>query len=458
MTTIRDSFGHSLRIPKAQPLDSVASPAREEEEEAEDSAPPTLRDFLRERRREPTDSVVIGNEAGDADTIVSSLVLAYVESVQRQQPGAADKTPVAAIGRADLDTQRPEVSFLFQLAGISSGDVVCVDDPYVADLQVAEVTLTDHNRLAPAFRDRANWTVVEIVDHHQDEGEYADTCTGASRAIAFADGRALVASACTLVAERLFAAWGPASGPYPAPVGALLLGVILLDSVGLSEEVGKVTQRDRDAVHRLLAGTDWDGLPASSRQTLQLTSASPAPDPAAFFELLQDSKYDPGFWDPLSVRDALRQDYKSFPCASGFEFGVSSVLVPAPLFLSKPGVAGGVIGYMKASNVTFLAIMFAFQDDERGLHRQLALCDIDDDPSLMDDLVSHLLVPPAPPSPDGGEEGSLDLRELEISPPDRGGSRRRRGSLRLRVFDQLNPVPSRKQIGPILQEFFESRV
>jgi exopolyphosphatase len=428
--------------PKAQPLESVVAPAQEENV-------PTLQDFLLERKQDPTNSVVIGNEAGDADTIVTSLVLAYVESVQ----AGANKTPVVAIDRLDLDTQRPEVSFLFKLAGISSDDVLCVDDPYVESLQVAAVTLTDHNRLAPALQYRRNWTVIEIVDHHQDEGEYTATCSGESRTIAFAEGKALVASACTLVAERLFELWKPPSGLFPGSVGVLLLGVILLDSVGLSEEVGKVTQRDRDAVQRLISRTDWDELPDASKQTLRLASASSAPDPMALFDLLQDSKYDTGFWNSLNVRDSLRQDYKSFPCTNGFEFGISSVLMPAQLFLSKEHVVDGVLDYMADSNVTFLAIMFAFQDEQRRLHRQLAFCSTDNDPSRLDALVTHLESSPPPQ----GEDNSLDLRELGpledaamISQP------RHSPVLWFRVFEQRNAVPSRKQVGPILEELFES--
>jgi len=87
-----------------------------------------------------------------------------------------------------------------------------------------------------------------------------DTCSDPrDRTIAFDDDKqaAAVASSCTLVAERLRKVWRTdvdgdgddgimdmESLPYPASLGTLVLGVILLDSVNLSPEAGKVTSRD----------------------------------------------------------------------------------------------------------------------------------------------------------------------------------------------------------------------
>lgn len=191
---------------------------------------PSLSQFLEERKTQPTQHIVIGNEAGDADSIISAITLAYIESEQENMWS----TPIVSIPTADLATQRPEVKLLLELAGIdnATSDLFFVDDPLIEDDEYAptRVTLVDHNVLAEKFQGK-NWTVVEIVDHHQDEGRYLETCSGAARTIAFADDKALVASACTLVAERLKKVWTPL---YPSSLGLLLLGVILLDSVNLS--------------------------------------------------------------------------------------------------------------------------------------------------------------------------------------------------------------------------------
>jgi exopolyphosphatase len=335
------------------------------------------------------------------------------------------KTPIVSIPKDDFETQRPEVSLLLELAGISSSNLLFADDPVVGTF-AANVTLVDHNVLAERFQEQS-WKVLEIMDHHEDEGLYLDSCS--VRNIAFANNNALVASACTLVAERLKELWDP---PYPAPLGVLLLGVILLDSVDLSREVGKVTQRDRHAVDDLLENSDWQGLTRKSRNALGITS-TPWPNTTNFFTVLQDAKYDVRFWQSLSVGDALRLDYKEYPCEKG-TFGISTVLMPLQDFLSKTNVIEGIIQYMEQMRVEFLGIMFAFEDGDH-FFRQLALCAT----FQLDRIVDFLL--------DFDSEDSLDLKAIDTGSVDIPGGN---PDLTIRFFAQQNVKPSRKQIGPIL--------
>lgn len=402
---------------------------------------------------------MIGNEAGDADSIISvsdgncslmlrvirpysltifmqAITLAYVEYMQEE----AESTPIISIPRADLATQRPDVSLLMEISGITnaSSNVIFVDDPLVQHNGIDfKVTLVDHNIMAEKFQGK-NWTVVEIVDHHQDEGLYLETCSGSDRTIAFANDKALVASACTLVAERLRKVWEP---PYPASIGVMLLGVILLDSVNLSREVGKVTQRDKDAIDDLLVNTDWQDLPTESRLIIGMATDDLAPNTTMLFNVLQGAKYDKGFWEFLSVRDALRYDYKeAISCEQ--RFGVSTVLMPLRAFFGKDKVVTGILEYMVEMNVAFLGIMFASIDDEGHLSRQLALCASDGlsikdfDEFLRDSDYYH---------------GLLELKEIQDISLVQGDQ-----GLSLQFFDQRNIQPSRKQIGPIFEEFFQS--
>jgi len=140
---------------------------------------------------------------------------------------------------------------------------------------------------------------------------------------------------------------------YPAEVGILLLGVILLDSINLSVSAGKVTDRDRNAVADLIAHTDWSTLAPATRQTLHLpvlpssedeSSAESSADETTttntpswtataedndhdnteqrniiinttlLFDVLQESKFNTTFWASLSIADALRLDYKVRTC------------------------------------------------------------------------------------------------------------------------------------------------
>lgn len=394
-----------------------------------------MNEFLEQRKKHPTNHFVIGNEAGDADSIISALTLAYIESTQEM----IESTPIVSIPKADLSSQRPDVKLLLELAGIrnATNELIFVDDFLINhDANTASVSLVDHNAIEEKFQGK-NWTVVEIVDHHCDQGYYETTCSGHARTIAFADGKALVASACTLVAERLSKVCNPL---YPASVGLLLLGVILLDSVNLADDVGKVTQRDRDAVASLLENTDWQDLPVESQIILGMDSSSLEPNTEAVFDVLQNAKYDTVFWKSLSVIDALRYDYKEFVFESNL-FGVSTVLMPLEDFFHKDHVAQGILRYMAQVNIHFLGIMFAFEN-EGQLCRQLALCGRNG--FSLDDVDYFLRT-------SGYYRDPLDLNEIKnVSSlqDDRG--------LSLQFFDQRNVKPSRKQIGPILIEYFES--
>jgi hypothetical protein len=233
--------------------------------------------------------------------------------------------------------------------------------------------------------------------------------------------------------------WKPP--PYPASLGVLLLGVILLDSVNLSEETGKVTDRDRDAVQFLLKDTDWQQLTERSRLALNITEDGP--DVTVFFDLLQHAKFDPDFWASLSVRKALRLDYKEFSYKKHHTFGVSTVLLPLTEFLRKSDLTDSILLYMKEVDIEFLAVMSAFEDDGH-FRRQLAICCANDNFPLRR-MAKFLLE----------SQSQLDLTLLDDDDPTitQGDTR-----LSILSFNQGNVKPSRKQIGPLLLEFFEEEV
>ncbi|KAL7540402.1 hypothetical protein ACHAWF_006670 [Thalassiosira exigua] len=395
--------------------------------------------FLAERRASPTDRVVVGNDAGDADSIVSAISLAYVESIY----DGDEATPVVSISKTAFDHERPEVNLLFQLAGINDPSEKLL---FIEDMQrvVTEdggspkrLTLTDHNTLNKSLRDlRRNLIVTEIVDHHKDERKYLDTCSGERRNIAFDDGRALVASATTLVAERLL----EHPPPYPSSLSLLLVGTILLDSVNLDETKGKATQRDRDAVNALRLRTDWKGklpLPYLENDTL---------DANALFTKLQRAKYDAQFWNSLSVESALDYDYKYFQRRrigglKGAEevstiFGISSILMPGLDFMNTAGWYDSVVAFMESKHVSFLGIMFAFYDEQESFRRQLAFVSTASLAEWAKALMSSSVY----------QSVELQLEEVQLPPP-------LQGKEFVLLFDQSNPKPSRKQVGPMLEVF-----
>lgn len=167
--------------------------------------------------------MIIGNEAGDADSIISALTLGYVMSSSRSNNTTLlqqQQVPVVSISRAEMELRR-DAAILLDLVGIDIQKLLYLDDDIVTDnlmpsasastseeddsnISSLSITLVDHNRLRHMFS-HLNPYVTEIIDHHQDEGYHRHVVADSGkRNIAFANGHATVASTCTLVAERLF--------------------------------------------------------------------------------------------------------------------------------------------------------------------------------------------------------------------------------------------------------------
>ena len=396
-----------------------------------------------ERKANPTNHFVLGNDAGDADSIISAIALAYIESRFNTRE---DATPVVSISKEAFAHERPEVTLLFHLAGIEdpSDKLLFINDLKVI-LEKGEglprsISLVDHNTLNTSLRhNRKSLIVTRIVDHHMDEGQYEKTCNGENRNIAFSEGHAVVASTTTLVAEILRGYHTP---PYPSSIGILLLGTILLDSVNLDESVGKVTERDRNAVHDLISHTDWGtALPSSY---INRDDGTISIDTNDLFSQLQNEKYEG--WDEFTVARALRYDFKYFE-GGITKFGISSILMPGLDFMNKESFLNSTLSFMKSKKISFLGIMFAFYDkeeEEQEFHRQLAFVSIiNRDLVAQHDLVETLL------GSNAYKSANLQLEEVYIPM-----ELNRSAGLHVSLFDQNNLTPSRKQIGPMLEDYF----
>jgi exopolyphosphatase len=423
---------------------------------------PTLQEFLRRRKLRPTTHIVIGNEAGDADSIISAICYAYIQECVSPTVRSAPMTPVVSISGKDLQTQRPETVRLLQLAGISLQDLCHIDDAMVlkpdADTKLLNITLVDHNRLSanrPYLNDGTNRPfskVVGILDHHLDEGYHTDTCI--DRNIAYGNNTALVASTCTLIVEAMEREPKVVT-PYPAPLSLLLMGVVLLDSVNMDPRSGKVTERDVAAIETLLFRTDWQDLEPEARILLEINmnAANPVPNTTALFQVLQNAKFSPTFWSRLSVHDALRLDYKQFtPSPQSSEvktLGVSTVLMPLSEFWAKDAIRPCIFAYMKDVQIELFGIMFVYSSDSwdvsggtnGGLKRELTL--VGSNPLMLERLIEFLL-----------KEGSLQLQGFSVTTPDMS-LRNHSTPLTIRSFQQLNTAASRKQLVPLVLKFFE---
>jgi exopolyphosphatase len=454
--------------------------------------------------------IVIGNEASDADSMVSSICLAYIESclMTRENQGRRTKSdslriPVLPLTRADLETQRPETTFLFDLAGLPMPHVLD-SFVYIDDLQqCAEAepmatgnssggvssrsvcaTLMDHNRLSIKFPEAGRstismdgvddcvassmqWVVKEIMDHHYDEGDHTSTVPSENRHIAFGQDQALVASTCTLVVERLRANAND-SVRVPAPLSVLLLGVILLDSVNMAPSAGKGTDRDADAINFLLETTDWSALSSKARARLMRSGNHAAPHTDTFFNSLQNAKFDLAFWSALNVRDALRLDFKLFNPSSSHSslakpFGISTVLMPLTEFTRKADIIAQIRSFMSEQDLDLLGVMCTstvnrssdasptasndpLQDGDHKLSRELLLCSRGTAFPLRR-LVDYFM----------NADVSLQLEPISINiAAESDITTTETEHITIYGFHQRNTKASRKQVAPKLLGFFDS--
>lgn len=411
--------------------------------------------------------ITIGNEAGDADSIVSALVHGHVlsleESVEQRQRGRSLNTlyaPVVGVPRSDLPLRR-ETTLLLEMAGVDLDSVLCVDDPpSIASLlqecaddgpsstgSVTKISLLDHNRIRSSLQ-HLEGGIVEILDHHEDELAHSHV-EGDNRNVAFEGRDALVGSTCTLVAERLFRAVASLDDATVDPSASLaLLGVILLDTMDMSVEAGKGTIRDKSAIETILKHTDWSKINTSamseSERGVFVQSDEGRPSRSALHDLLRNSKFDKEFWNDLSAWDCLRIDYKRFepPRASNLTpapipFGMSSVLLPLSDFLSKDDCIESIVKYLLptegGAGVPLLGILTMTLVDDRP-YREMLLAGR---PDLVDATANFFVE-----SDDAAflEAVEADLDVMETVPE----------GLHVRRFRQGNAKGSRKQVAPVL--------
>lgn len=370
--------------------------------------------------------VVMGNEASDADSIVSSLCYAYLLA-QRHATAHPDNlyVPIMPITASEFQMRR-ETVLLTEIAGIRSADIIFSDEVDLHSyhgIGKLEITLTDHNYIRSELQPLEE-AVVEIIDHHEDLGRHPGV-VGEARKIAFADGKATVASACTQIAEEYLGAAGPA---VDSAAATLLLAVIALDSANFDEAAGKVTSRDvaaADALKPFITEYPPDNL----------------------YPVLQAAKRDLSFWGGIPVADCLKYDFKLFKAGEGrageLRLGMSSMLEPMSTVMEKPGFLEAVNSFYQDRHLDVIIIMTSqFEPEKR---RQIFIYSAE--AALVAGLSRHLAADAV---------AALGLRgpgPLPPSPP--GGGGEGDGEARMASFEQENVKASRKQVAPAALRYLE---
>ncbi|KAF0700936.1 Aste57867_8546 [Aphanomyces stellatus] len=371
----------------------------------------TLNAFLRASRTAALSKhfqrlhVVMGNEACDADSMVSSLVHAFVADEKKSTTPSASTVflPVMSVNR-DQFSLRCEVDSLFRAAHIDLDALVFQDEIDLAAVHASkqlDLTLTDHNKLKRGFASLDS-SVVAIIDHHEDLGCH-EHVSGPERNIAFVrndkGGEVLAGSCCTLIAEGI---------PAPTPLAAtLLIAIILLDNMNMDAKMKKGTPRDAAALAAL------EPLSLVPRQTL--------------YDYLVFEKFNPANWDRFTFANCLAYDYKQFE-STGVSYGCSSILVDLPTFWAKGGdIAFAALEAHRATQgLAFVVVQSMIQS---GPRRQLLV--YAPDAALHSALKAYV-------------EGvdALQLTPASVDP-------------RVHAYEQHNIALSRKQVVPLLDTFLK---
>eukprot|EP00557_Chaetoceros_sp_GSL56_P000115 CAMPEP_0176499302 /NCGR_PEP_ID=MMETSP0200_2-20121128/12853_1 /TAXON_ID=947934 /ORGANISM="Chaetoceros sp., Strain GSL56" /LENGTH=540 /DNA_ID=CAMNT_0017897709 /DNA_START=366 /DNA_END=1988 /DNA_ORIENTATION=+ len=455
---------------------------------------------LQEQEQEPISSsasnvprvgMIIGNEAGDADSIISSLALSYIDYIHghcnTHGSSSYDKVinvPLVSIPRDDFPLRRDAI-LLLEMVGVNCDKLMFLHDEDISQIMannyiVKEWTLVDHNKFRsdPSLNGgiiMGDVQVVEILDHHQDEGAH-DLVRGEKRNIAFENQCALVGSTCTLVTERFMNTRydiddsTSAEKQVDGGLALVLLGVILLDTVNMSPEAAKGTARDEAAIEFLTTKTDWNAwingrtkewkekynfLYDTNGQEDGSSSSRLLPNRKHLYEYVQNCKFDPNFWTSMSPKDALRMDYKRFEPTFGsmepnkpspsLAFGLSSVLLDMSSLLSKPNFFKEAMEYMEQVNVTLLGVLTMTIDNDDTPKREMLLMG---DKKRVHELTDYLLyndaaaaldISKANDDGDGDDENGTPTIDFAHD-----------GTMAAVHLKQGNPKGSRKQVAPVM--------
>ncbi|TFK53057.1 DHH phosphoesterase [Heliocybe sulcata] len=382
--------------------------------------------------------VVMGNEAGDLDSLASSFGYARFHSVTRdtQKVVALSQTP-----RTDLHLRAENIYALEQSRiDHSCKELLCIDDiPQTQSKRFpsTQFALVDHNRILPRYTENnPDARVIAIVDHHEDEGHHKDTAD--PRIVAVPTG------SCTSLVAKLFKEKCP-DRMTPELAGLLLSG-ILIDTSGLKPG-GKAELADREAAAFLVP------IAAQSRDQSFVRMAhaedeGPMLDIASLTNILQEKK---GSISHLSTYDLLRRDYKEYSLtphwSSSGSILVGLATVPKGLKSWIPGDEefwSQAEKWMDERCLTVLGILTTFRS-RKGKHKREILFIIREGDGK-DELASRLWK---------GLEESEELRVKKKKLEKYESKRTDQDESRKRVYKQGNASATRKAIAPLVKRIIE---
>ncbi|KAG8901514.1 Exopolyphosphatase, partial [Tulasnella sp. 417] len=395
---------------------------------------PALADFLKQTKTQflhdleskTADkwTVVMGNEAGDLDTIASSVAYSYLATYLQNTPTVA----LVQTRHADLYL-RKENLYALEFSGLDpqGADLFCIDDipsSYPLNTSFSKYVLVDHNTLEDAF-ENGTGKVVGIIDHHADDGNYPD--------VKFREIE--IAGSCTsLVARHFENEWTVEAG-VSQDVATLLLTGVTIDTGGLKDEdvvkpVDENSARFLYANSKLEQGGSFQG--PKSLKDLDKT--------------LHDKKVD---ISDLSTKDLLRRDYKDFETSNNLVVGLATVPLGLEAWSERKqdgkNFWNNIEEYFTdpVRNLSVLGILTTFKSEKKHKKKRelLFLTNKDKVPADVEKNLFDGLKRP---------ENGLDLQETDkLGKPNH--------PKHTKVWDQGNTDANRKIIAPLVKSLIEGK-
>ncbi|KAJ7481636.1 exopolyphosphatase [Mycena latifolia] len=395
-------------------------------------------------------TVVMGNEAGDLDSVASSIAYAWIQSEIQKRPSI----PLIQIAQDDLSL-RAENLHALTLAGINDPAQQLLSMTEIQDVKPfpsSTFALVDHNRLGGSFSfENPNATVIAIIDHHEDEHLYPDS-----------DPRKVApAGSCSSHVANLY----PKDAEIPKELATLLLSAILIDTGGLRAG-GKAVQADHDAASYLIPlSTLADSISSS---TLSVVSKRSPSNPEIFSDipevkrLSDDLAYKKSDVSHLGAWDLLRRDYKEYTYTLNWHPSTPSIkagLATVPVKLKSWGSGGKLESeakrWMEHQGLSVLGILTSFRDASKlgksgkGKHRREMAWLVRDGDSLnlqLDEVATRLWK-----GLEGNDEIQVTKHKMSL-----GNSVDIPPTVRVMVYKQGNANATRKTTAPLLKNIMEN--
>ena len=354
-----------------------------------------LKNFLKQAKYLLTNNsiskVVVGNESADLDSVISAILLAYAYS----EMGEVDIIALINCKKEDYKL-RTESYGLLKRYDIDESDLIFIDDINVSLIQEPkqlEVIIVDHNKLPDNLRAWDN-LVVAIFDHHQDIGMYKDANPRLFETV----------GSCSSLVSKFILEHKPEIYK-DEKIAILSISPILLDTLYLNKEHGRLTDKDIDVFNKLKAYTAVDDR-----------------------KLYDDLQFMKSEVSNLSSRDLLRKDYKEWANAK-LTYGMCSVPLSIDNCLKKDiDFIKTCEAYMQENSLELLLVMAAYDND--GFKRELIIIALD--PLFIDRFYTML------------NNSGLDLSDYSV---------KLKSNKSILTLNQADLGFSRKKIQPLIEVF-----